>query len=81
MLYGSWELGRDYGVTDYDGRRPDWGRHKIDFSVLPPAWIDLFRTGADLELKWLTELASRTRRFSAKIPTTSRSPQTRKTGI
>jgi hypothetical protein len=80
MLYGSWELGRDYGVTDYDGRRPDWGRHKIDFSVLPPAWIDLFRTGADLELKWLTELAARTRRFSAKIPTSSRSQQTRKTG-
>jgi NAD(P)-dependent dehydrogenase (short-subunit alcohol dehydrogenase family) len=68
MLYGSWELGRDYGVTDYDGRRPDWGRHKIDFSVLPPAWIDLFRTGAGLEIKWLTTLAGRTRRFKAKVP-------------
>jgi NAD(P)-dependent dehydrogenase (short-subunit alcohol dehydrogenase family) len=68
MLYGSWELGRDYGVTDYDGRRPDWGRHKIDFSVLPPALIDLFRTGADLESKWLTTLAARTRRFRAQIP-------------
>ena len=42
-------VARDYGLTDYDGRRPDWGRHKIDFSVLPPEWIDLFRTGADLE--------------------------------
>jgi len=67
MLFGSWELGRDYGVTDYDGRRPDWGRHKIDFSTLPPPWIDLFRTGADLEIKWLTTLATRTRRFRAKI--------------
>src|SRR3954451_12675444 len=63
MLYGSWELARDYGVVDYDGRRPDWGRHKIDFSVLPPAWIDLFRSGADLELEWLATLASRTRQF------------------
>ena len=36
MLLSSWELARDYGFTDYDGRRPDWGRHKIDFSVLPP---------------------------------------------
>lgn len=68
MLFGSWELGRDYGLADYDGRRPDWGRHQIDFSVLPPTWIDLFRTGTNLELRWLTTLARRTRRFRAKIP-------------
>ena len=68
MLFSSWELGRDYGLSDYDGRRPDWGRHKIDFSVLPPAWIDLFRTAADLEIDWLTTLAARTRKFRAKIP-------------
>lgn len=68
MLFGSWELGRDYGLSDYDGRRPDWGRHKIDFSMLPPLWIDMFRTGADLELRWLTTLAARTRKFRTKIP-------------
>ena len=68
MLFGSWDLGRDYRVADYDGRRPDWGRHQIDFSVLPPDWIDLFRTGADLELAWLTTLAGRTRVFRKKIP-------------
>jgi NAD(P)-dependent dehydrogenase (short-subunit alcohol dehydrogenase family) len=68
MLFGSWELGRDYGLADYDGRRPDWERHKVDFSTLPPAWIDLFRTGTDLQSKWLTTLAGRTKRFRAKIP-------------
>jgi NAD(P)-dependent dehydrogenase (short-subunit alcohol dehydrogenase family) len=68
MLVSSWELARDYGFTDYDGRRPDWGRHKIDFSVLPQAWVDLFRTATDLELKWLTTLAARTRKFRTKIP-------------
>ena len=68
MLFSSWELARDYGFTDYDGRRPDWGRHKIDFSVLPPTWIDLFRTGTDLERRWLTTLAARTKKFRAKIP-------------
>jgi NAD(P)-dependent dehydrogenase (short-subunit alcohol dehydrogenase family) len=68
MLYGSWELGRDYRLTDYDGRRPDWGRHKIDFTTLPAAWIDLFRTGADLEVKWLTTLALRTKQFRTRIP-------------
>ena len=24
---GSWHLGREYGVVDVDGSRPDWGRH------------------------------------------------------
>jgi NAD(P)-dependent dehydrogenase (short-subunit alcohol dehydrogenase family) len=67
MLFGSWELGRDYGIVDYDGRRPDWGRHAIDFSGLPQEWIDLFRTGTDLEIKWLTTLAGRSRKFKAKI--------------
>jgi NAD(P)-dependent dehydrogenase (short-subunit alcohol dehydrogenase family) len=68
MLFGSWDLARDYALTDYDGRRPDWGRHKIDWSVLPPEWVDLFRTGAGLEHKWLTLLAARTRTFKRKIP-------------
>jgi NAD(P)-dependent dehydrogenase (short-subunit alcohol dehydrogenase family) len=68
MLYGSWELGRDYGVSDYDGRRPDWGRHAIDFSTLPQEWIDLFRRGTDLEIRWLSTLASRSRTFRKKIP-------------
>jgi NAD(P)-dependent dehydrogenase (short-subunit alcohol dehydrogenase family) len=68
MLFSSWELGRDYKLSDYDGRRPDWGRHKIDFSVLPPALIDVFRTGTDLEIQWLTTLAARSRKFRAKIP-------------
>jgi NAD(P)-dependent dehydrogenase (short-subunit alcohol dehydrogenase family) len=68
MLLSSWELAREYGFTDYDGRRPDWGRHKIDFSEFPPVLVDLFRTGADLEVKWLTTLAARTKKFRAKIP-------------
>ena len=67
MLYGSWELARDYGVRDYDGRRPDWGRHAIDFSTLPREWIDLFRRGTDLEIRWLSTLASRSRKFRTKI--------------
>ena len=68
MLFGSWELGHDYGVTDYDGRRPDWSRHQIDFSVLPPTWTDIFRIGTELEITWLTTLAARTKKFKAKIP-------------
>jgi hypothetical protein len=56
-------LAREYGFTDYDGRRPDWGRHRIDFSVLPPEWLDLFRPGTDLEIQWLTTPAARASKF------------------
>ena len=62
------DIAREYGFTDYDGRRPDWGRHTIDFSVLPREWIDLFRTGTDLEIRWLTTLAARARKFRKKVP-------------
>src|SRR4029453_14788944 len=65
MLLSSWELARDYGFPDYDGRRPRVGRHKIDFSSLPPTWTDLFRTGTSLEIRWLTTLATRARKFRA----------------
>ena len=68
MLYSSWELARQYKFTDYDGRRPDWGRHTIDWSGMPPAWIDLFRTGSELEIRWHGTLQARTRKFRAKIP-------------
>lgn len=68
MLLSSWELARDYGFTDYDGRRPDWGRHAIDFSVLPPDWVDLFRTATDLQTRWLATVAKRTKKFRARIP-------------
>jgi hypothetical protein len=67
-LLSSWELSRTYRFTDYDGRRPDWGRLAIDFSVLPPRWVDMFRTGTELQLAWLTELTGRTRAFLEKIP-------------
>ena len=62
------QKGETHRLSDYDGRRPDWGRHKIDFSTLPPEWVDLFRRGTDLELEWLTTLAARTRAFKKKIP-------------
>lgn len=71
QLLSSWELSRTYRFTDYDGRRPDWGQHTIDWSVLPPALVEVFRNGVDLELKWLSTLAARTRRFQKKIPASS----------
>ena len=50
QLLSSWELSLKYRFTDYDGRRPNWGKHTIDWSVVPPPLVELFRNGIDLEL-------------------------------
>jgi NAD(P)-dependent dehydrogenase (short-subunit alcohol dehydrogenase family) len=42
QLLSSWELSRKYRFTDYDGRRPDWGKHTIDWSVVPPPLVEVF---------------------------------------
>src|SRR4029453_11915823 len=44
-LFSSWELGRDYGFTDADGRRPAWGNKEVDFSELPPSLLRLILRG------------------------------------
>ena len=68
QLLSSWELSRKYKFTDYDGRRPDWGKLAVDFSQMPAPMLDLFRTGTRLQLEWLSTVARRTRQFFAKIP-------------
>ncbi len=68
QLLSSWELGREYRLTDYDGRRPDWGRLAIDWSVLPKPVTDIIRSGSEIQREWLRTLARRTTRFLAKMP-------------
>lgn len=67
----SWELARVYSFTDYDGRRPDWGALAIDWSVLPSAFVELFRTASRVQLDWLNTLARRTEQFITKLPPVS----------
>jgi len=74
-LLSSWELSRKYKFTDYDGRRPDWGRLAIDFSGLPPWLIDLFRDGTEMQLAWLKSVTKNTRDFRAKIPKRTSRPK------
>ncbi len=68
QLLSSWELSRKYKFTDYDGRRPDWGRLAVDFSQMPAPMLDLFRTGTQLQLEWLDAVSKHTRQFFTKIP-------------
>src|SRR5262245_11774027 len=68
QLLTSWELAREFQFTDSDGRRPDWGRHVIDWSGHPRSLLELFRTGLDLQIRWLETILARSREFRAKVP-------------
>jgi NAD(P)-dependent dehydrogenase (short-subunit alcohol dehydrogenase family) len=69
QLWSSWELSRDYGFTDADGRRPDWGaKEQLDFSMFPPSFLDMYRTGLELQRDWLNRLAARTERSLRQLP-------------
>jgi NAD(P)-dependent dehydrogenase (short-subunit alcohol dehydrogenase family) len=68
QLLSSWELAREYGFTDADGRRPDWGAIDIDFSATPPGLVELMRTGAHIQVQWLEAIQARTKRFLAQLP-------------
>jgi NAD(P)-dependent dehydrogenase (short-subunit alcohol dehydrogenase family) len=79
QLWSSWELGRDYGFTDVDGRRPDWGALKtIDFSMLPPSFLELFQTGLALQAAWLARLSERTARTMRQLPAPAIKPRPRR---
>jgi NAD(P)-dependent dehydrogenase (short-subunit alcohol dehydrogenase family) len=68
QLCSSWDLAREYGFTDFDGRRPDWGAVDLDFSRLPPYLLDYFKTGCELQLKWLDAASQHTKRLLRQIP-------------
>ncbi len=80
QLLSSWELAREFKLTDYDGRRPDWGALAIDWTVLPPAFVDVFRTGTRVQIAWLESLAVRTRAYAAKLPTVAAGAARRSAG-
>ena len=70
QLFSSWELGREYRFMDTDGRRPDWGASKIDFSKHPEQLLQLLRTGSEIQLRWLSELRRKTKHFLTQLPQT-----------
>jgi NAD(P)-dependent dehydrogenase (short-subunit alcohol dehydrogenase family) len=62
-LFSSWGLAREYGFTDVDGRRPDWGALTPDFSMLPPSLCKLIVDGFEFQRDWLEVLSSRTAHY------------------
>ena len=65
-LFSSWELGREFGFTDADGRRPDWGSKDVDFSVLPAPLCAQILDGLYFQRDWLGVLSKRTEHYLAK---------------
>src|SRR5580698_5814454 len=80
QLFSSWELGREYGLTDADGRRPDWGAIKIDFSRHPAELLQLLRTGSEIQLRWLSALTRKTKHFLGQLPHQKKSAMPRDPG-
>lgn len=68
QLFSSWELSREYRFTDADGRRPDWGALKIDFSMYPDQFLQLLRTGSEIQLRWLSQRMRTTKHFLTQLP-------------
>jgi NAD(P)-dependent dehydrogenase (short-subunit alcohol dehydrogenase family) len=68
QLWSSWALARDYGFTDEDGTRPDWGRHDIDFGKHPGWLLEYIRTGCELQLEWLGAVSRHTRSLLRQLP-------------
>jgi len=65
-LFSSWEIGREFGLTDVDGRRPDWGTKEIDWSVVPASLRTLILEGMQLQAEWLHVVAARSDRYVAR---------------
>lgn len=59
-VYSSWDLARDYGFTDADGSRPDWGAHFAKEVVPGMPWM---RAGVERHLRQLERHARRVREY------------------
>jgi hypothetical protein len=60
-LTSSWELANDYGFTDAEGDRPDWGRHFAEQVIPALPWM---RDGLQRHLEMLETLVARARRYA-----------------
>jgi NAD(P)-dependent dehydrogenase (short-subunit alcohol dehydrogenase family) len=63
QLFSAWQVAREYGLTDIDGRRPDWGKLEIDYSQVPQTWLDTEKDSLEVQVAWLELLLERTRQF------------------
>ena len=60
-LTSSWELAREYGFTDADGRRPDFGKH-LENMDLPSGFREMFGR----HTAWLERIALRGKQYAGE---------------
>ncbi len=59
-ITSSWDVGATYGLSDYDGRRPNWGEH-FEHNVVPSTeWL---REAVERHVDWLDQLSGRGHRY------------------
>jgi NAD(P)-dependent dehydrogenase (short-subunit alcohol dehydrogenase family) len=59
-ITSSWGIAREYGLTDYDGRRPDWGRHFAENVIPSMKWM---KDAMERHVAWLERLSARGREY------------------
>jgi NAD(P)-dependent dehydrogenase (short-subunit alcohol dehydrogenase family) len=60
QLLSSWGLAREFGFTDVDGSRPDWGQHFVD-DIIPN--FPGMKPSVERHLEWLEGLARRAKGY------------------
>jgi hypothetical protein len=73
QILSSWELSREFGFTDENGERPDWGRHGTANVVPAMTWL---RDGIARQVVWLEGLTARAKGYlsSSDIPSAAPHP-------
>jgi NAD(P)-dependent dehydrogenase (short-subunit alcohol dehydrogenase family) len=59
-LCSSWEVAREYGLTDHDGRRPDWGKHWEEKVMPSLGWM---RKASERYIDYMDRMTRRARRY------------------
>lgn len=55
-LTSSWEVAREYKLTDADGSVRDWGQHWRDAVMTTEAWM---KSGTERQVEWLERVSTR----------------------
>ena len=64
-LLSSWGVAREYGLTDADGSRPDWGAH---FSAVVIPEMNWLRESVERHVQYLEKLSTRARGYLDAAP-------------
>jgi NAD(P)-dependent dehydrogenase (short-subunit alcohol dehydrogenase family) len=78
QILSSWELSREFGFTDANGERPDWGRYSIEHVFPSLGWL---RKGLEDQAAYLEQLVRRTKAYLGEpipaAPVRARTPTKR----